>query len=151
MSATSSMSPVEVVVVTPRLAAVVRQQVGYAGMGDAQRRARPLLDAALRAADISPDGPRLTIWRPLAGGLVDYAPGIVIPRPIAEAGQVSLLTLPAGRASHLKLTGSYADLPTAWEQLFAGCAEHALSGLNWEVYTGADSDGPETDLYVLLG
>ena len=141
---------VDIVDVTPRLAAVVRQQVGYGDMGDAQRKARPLLDAALRAANIAPDGPRLTVWRPLDGGLVDYAPGLFIPRPIEEVGEVSLLTLPAGRAAHLRLTGSYAGLPGAWETLFAGCAGHARAGLNWEVYASSGPDGDETDLYALL-
>jgi effector-binding domain-containing protein len=150
MNTSSSMSPVEIVDVAPRLAAVVRRRVGYAEMGDAQRRARSLLEAALRVADVVPDGPRLTVWRTLGGGLVDYAPGVLIPKPIPEAGEVSLLTLPSGRAAHLMLTGSYASLPAAWEQLFSGCAGRALAGLNWEVYTAAGSDGGETDLYTLL-
>lgn len=146
----AAMSTVEIIDVAPRLAAVVRQPVGYAAMGDAQRKARPLLEAALRAADTVPDGPPLTIWRPLDAGLVDYAPGVFVPRAIAEAGEVSLLTLPAGQAAHLRLTGSYAGLPAAWERLFAGCAGRALAGLNWEVYTVADAEAPETDLYAML-
>ncbi|WP_336485913.1 GyrI-like domain-containing protein [Methylobacterium nigriterrae] len=153
MIATSaSMSPVRIVDVAPRLAAVVRRRVRYAEMGDAQRRARPLLEAALGAADVVPDGPPLTVWRPVDGGLVDYAPGLFVPRPIAATGEVSLLTLPAGQAAHLKLTGSYAGLPAAWERLFAGCEGRARTGLQWEVYTaaGANPEATETDLFALL-
>lgn len=144
--------PVAIIDVPARLAAVVRRQVRYSEMGDAQRRARPLLQAALRAAAVAPDGPPVTIWRPLEAGLVDYAPGLFVPRPIEEAGEISLLTLPAGQAAHLRLTGSYAGLPAAWERLFAGCEGRLRAGLNWEVYTRSetDSDAAETDLYVLL-
>lgn len=140
---------VSIIDVPPRLVAVVRCPVGYAQMGDAQRRARPLLQAALRTAGCSSDGPPLTVWRPLEGGLVDYAPGVFVPRPIPVAGEVSLLTLPAGQVAHLTLAGSYAELPAAWDQLFAGCAGRALAGLNWEVYTAQGAD-PTTDLYTLL-
>lgn len=150
ISESATMSAVMIIDMVPRLAAVVRQQVGYAAMGEAQRRARPLLEAALRAANIVPDGPHLTIWRPLGGGLVDYAPGVFVPTPIVESGEVSLLTLPAGRAAHLTLTGSYASLPAAWERLFEGCAGLSIAGLNWEVYNAAGSDTSETILYALL-
>ena len=153
MNATSvTMSPVRIIDVAPRLVAVVRRAASYAEMGSAQRRARPLLEAALRAAGVVPDGPPLTVWRPLDGGRVDYAPGVFVPRPIPAAGEVSLLTLPAGRAAHLKLTGSYASLPAAWEHLFAGCEGGARTGLRWEVYTaaGTNPDMAETDLFALL-
>ena len=136
----------------PHLVAVVRRAVGYTEMGDAQRRARPLLAAALSAADVMPNGPPLTVWRPLEGGLVDYAPGVSVARPITGTDEVSLLTLSAGRAAHLKLTGSYANLPAAWERLFVGCEGRARAGWQWEVYTaaGTDSEAAETDLFALL-
>ncbi|WP_162560903.1 hypothetical protein [Methylobacterium durans] len=70
----AALGPIGIVDVAPRLAAVVRQRVGYAEMGRAQRHARSLLEAALRDAGVAPDGPPLTVWRPLDGGLVDYAP-----------------------------------------------------------------------------
>ncbi|AWN43614.1 GyrI-like domain-containing protein [Methylobacterium durans] len=75
-----------------------------------------------------------------------------VPRPVAATGEVSLLTLPAGRAAHLRLTGSYAALPAAWERLLAGCEGRARTGLHWEVYTasGPDGDAAETDLFALL-
>lgn len=146
------MGPVRIVDVAPRHVAVVRRSVSYAEMGDAQRRARRLVEAALHDAGVAPDGPPLTVWRSLDGGLIDYAPGVFVPRPIVEVGQVSLLTLPAGRAAHLKLTGSFLGLPAAWKRLFSGCGTRARSGLNWEIYTasGADPDAAETDLYAML-
>ena len=144
--------PVTIIGVERRFAAVVRQEVGYAEMANAQRRARKVLDARLRDAGIAPAGPALTVWRPLGAGLVDYAPGVFVATPVAGMGEVSLLTLPAGRAAHLRLSGSYENLPAAWERLFAGCEGHALAGLNWEVYTtpGAGPDAAETDLFALL-
>jgi hypothetical protein len=151
MTATSDvLSPVRIIAVAARLVAVVRRSVSYAEMGDAQRRARPLLAAALRAADIVPDGPPLTVWRRLDDGRVDYAPGVFVPRAIAVAGEVSLLSLPAGQAAHLTLTGSYAGLPAAWERLFAGCEGRARTGLQWEVYKAAAADTVETELFAQL-
>ncbi len=144
------MSLVRIVEVAMRLVAVVRSPIGYAGMGDAQRRARPLLAAALRDAGIGPDGPSLTVWWPLEAGRVDYAPGVFLAPPIVETREVTLLTLPAGQAAHLTLTGSYGELPAAWERLFAGCTGRVRAGLNWEIYTVQGADAATTDLYTLL-
>lgn len=142
---------VEIVDVEPRLAAVVRKRVPMAEMPDAQRRARATLEAALKTADVTPLGPNLTVWRMPEGGAIDYAPGVFVAEPLAEAGEVTSMTLPAGRAAHLRLTGSYAGLPDAWGRLFKGCAGHELSGLNWEIYTASDSSADSrTDLYALL-
>lgn len=144
--------PVTTVEVVPRLAAVMRRTVGFAGMPEAQRRARTVVDAAVRAAGVALHGPWLTIWRRLDDGRIDYAPGRLIPEPIAEAGEVSLFTLPAGRAAHLTLTGSFAALPQAWETLFAARGEGGSAGLNWEIYADAElgPDRARTELFALL-
>lgn len=117
----------------------------------AQRRARVALETALKAADVAPLGPHLTVWRMPSGGVMDYAPGVFVETPISGNGEVSSLTLPEGRAAHLRLTGSYAGLPDAWGRLFKGCEGRELSGLNWEIYTAPDGSGTiQTDLYALL-
>lgn len=148
----SEVAEVRIVDVQPRLAAVVRGSVSFADMGQAQRAARRALDALPggRAAF----GPRLTIWRPPEAGLVDYAPGIIVPEPIEPFGDISLFALPAGRAAHLRLRGGYEKLPGAWQRLFGACAAEgiATAGLNWEIYAPEDA-GPEeagADLYALL-
>ena len=144
-------TPVEIVDVQPRFAAVVRKRVAMTDMPDVQRRARPALDTALKAAGVAPFGPNLTVWRMPDGGLIDYAPGVFIAKPLEGAGEVSSITLPEGRAAHLRLSGSYAGLPEAWNRLFKGCEGHELSGLNWEIYTASDSSTETlTDLYALL-
>ena len=152
MSATEfTTSPVEIVDVQPRIAAVVRKRVAMADMSDAQHRARLALEAALKNADIAPLGPNLTVWRMPEGGSIDYAPGVFIANPLEGAGDVSTITLPEGRAAHLRLIGSYAGLPEAWSRLFKGCEGHVLSGVNWEIYTASDGAAEvNTDLYALL-
>ena len=149
-AASSSFSPVTIVDVPTRFVAVVRRDVSFAEMGEAQRRARPLLQAALQAAEIAPASPPLTVWRMTGDGRVDYAPGVFVAQPLAATGEVSLLTLPAGQAAHLTLTGGYDQLPAAWERLFAGCAGRTRTGLNWEVYPAQNADAAKTDLYSLL-
>ena len=143
-------SPVEIVDVQPRFAAVVRKRVAMTDMPDAQRRARLALETALKAAD-APFGPHLTVWRMPDGGLIDYAPGVFVAKPLEVTGEVSSITLPEGRAAHLRLSGSYAGLPEAWSHLFKGCEGRELSGMNWEIYTASDSSTEtHTDLYALL-
>ena len=144
-------SPVEIVDVPERLAAVVRKRVPMSDIPDAQRRARSTLARALEAADMTPLGPTLTVWRMPEGGSMDYAPGVFVTKPLETGGDVSSMTLPAGRAAHLRLSGPYEGLPDAWGRLFRGCAGNDLAGTNWEVYTEQDGpSGPQTDLYALL-
>jgi effector-binding domain-containing protein len=109
------------------------------------------LETALKAAGVTPLGPNLTVWRMPEGGFMDYAPGVFVAEPLVETSEVSSFTLPEGRAAHVRLAGSYAGLPGAWARLFKGCVGRELSGMNWEVYTAADSSGEmHTDLYALL-
>lgn len=144
-------TPVEIVAVQPRLAAVVRKRVAMTDMPEAQRRARLALETALKAAGVTPLGPNLTVWRRPEGGSIDYAPGVFVAEPLEGSGEVSSITLPEGRAAHLRLRGSYAGLPEAWSRLFEGCGGGELSGLNWEVYTASDGSAEaQTDLYALL-
>jgi len=144
-------TPVKIVDVEPRLVAVVRKRVALTDMSNAQRRARLALDAALKATDVTPLGPKLTVWRIPEDGVIDYAPGVFVARPLEGAGEVTSFKLPEGRAAHLRLTGSYTDLPDAWNRLFKGCGGQKLSGLNWEIYTASDSAAEtHTDLYALL-
>lgn len=144
-------TPVEIIDVPPRLAAVVRKSVAMADLPAAQRSARRALTVALQAAGVTALGPDLTVWRMPSGGFMDYAPGVFVAEPLEQTGDVSSLTLPAGRAAHLRLSGSYASLPEAWSRLFGGCEGHELAGLNWEIYSIADGATPaQTDLYALL-
>jgi len=144
-------TPVEIVNVEPRFAAVVRKRVAMTDMPDAQRRARLALDAALKAADVTPLDLKLTVWRMPEDGMIDYAPGVFVVKPLEGTGEVSSFTLPEGRAAHLRLTGPYTGLPDAWNRLFKGCEGRELSGVNWEIYTASDSSAEmHTDLYALL-
>jgi effector-binding domain-containing protein len=144
-------TPVEIVDVEQRHVAVVHNRVAMAEIPDAQRRSRQALETALKAAGVAPVGPNLTVWRMPEGGLMDYAPGVFIDTPHLGTGEVQSFTLPAGRAAHVRLTGSYAGLPDAWGRLFKGCNGRELSGLNWEIYTSPDGAAEtQTDLYALL-
>lgn len=144
----------KVVRVQQQLVAAVRAPVALAGMAQAQREARRLLAAALKAAAIEPSGPRLTVWRPPKGGMIDYAPGVCVPHAFPCSGPVSLLTLPEGAAAHRVLRGPFDGMAGAWGQLFEDCTaeRHDLAGLNWEVYPAEDMapEAMETHLYALL-
>lgn len=74
--------------------------------------------------------------------------GSIVARRFDDRGDVVLSELPAGRAAHFALKGSFAGLPGAWQTLFDWCAAQKLtpSGVNWEIY-GVEQDA---DLYALL-
>jgi effector-binding domain-containing protein len=66
-----------------------------------------------------------------------------------------LSELPAGRAAHLLLKGSFEGLPDAWQTLFDWCRAEKLdlAGINWEVYSPWEGVEPamlETNLYAKL-
>jgi effector-binding domain-containing protein len=151
---TTQFSDMQVVPVAAQPAAIVRTQVAPSEMQAAQRRARSLLANALKDADVNVPAQAFTMWRPGSNGKTDYAPGIFLPQSMQAAGDVSLYTLPEGRAAHVKLTGGYEALPNAWQHLFASCKAQKLelAGVNWEVYAeaGSGSDATETNLYALL-
>jgi effector-binding domain-containing protein len=145
---------IEIVPVEPRLIAVIRDTVAFADLPRAQREARALLGATLRDAGIEDSGRPLTVWRPPEAGMIDYAPGVFVPEGFSVSGAVSLFTLPQGRAAHLRMRGSYAGLPDAWERVFSGIKAEGLrpAGLNWEIYATPDvaPEEAETDLYALM-
>jgi effector-binding domain-containing protein len=145
-------SDMQVVPVAARPAAIVQTQVLPSEMPAAQRRARPLLANALKDADVDTPAQAFTMWRAASNGKIDYAPGVFVPHSMQAAGDVSLYTLPNGRAAHVKLTGGFEALPDAWQHLFASCKAQKLelAGVNWEVYTEAGSSETQTDLYALL-
>jgi effector-binding domain-containing protein len=145
---------IAIVPVEPQLIAVIRNTVAFADLPRAQREARALLGATLREAGIEHSGRPLTVWRPPQGGMIDYAPGVFVPEGFSVSGAASLFTLPQGRAAHLRMRGSYAGLPDAWERVFSGINAEGLvpAGLNWEIYAAPDvpPEEAETDLYALL-
>lgn len=137
------------IVTTERqLTAVVRAKVPFAQIPDAQKSARAALGATLPSLDAGPAGRGMTRFRTPAGGALDMEMGSIVARRFDDRGDVVLSELPAGRAAHLAMKGSFAGLPGAWQTLFAWCSREGLtpSGVNWEIY-GAEQDA---DLYVLL-
>ena len=151
-AARTQFSDMQVVSVAAQPTAIVRTHVLPAEMGAAQRRARSLLANALKDADVNIPAQAFTMWRPGSNGKIDYAPGIFVPQSMQAAGDVSLYTLPEGRAAHVKLIGGYEALPGAWQHLFESCKAQKLelAGVNWEVYAEAGSGAAQTDLYALL-
>lgn len=148
------MTGTEVVQLEERSLAVVRKRVAMKDMGKAQREARALLAQTLAAAKVQPDDRAVTVWRSPEQGMIDYAPGRFLSAPVDVSGEVSLLKLPRGKAAHLRLVGSYEQLPEAWASLFRECKSKGLelAGLHWEIYAPADTapENMETDLYALL-
>jgi effector-binding domain-containing protein len=137
------------IVTTERqLTAVVKAKVSFPGIPDAQRSARTTLAATLPSLDVGAVGRGITRFRTPATDALDMEMGSIVTRRFDDHGDVVLSELPAGRAAHFALKGSFAGLPGAWQTLFEWCSAQNLtpSGVNWEIY-GAEQDA---DLYALL-
>ena len=142
-----------IVTVERQLTAVVRITVAMSELMQAQMASRAKIAQALPTLEAGTVGLGVTLWRPAAGGLY-MEPGVLVGRAFAAKGEVVPSELPAGRAAHYVLNGSYAGLPGAWQTLLGWCAEQGLerAGTQWEIYgpPNADEAKQETRLYALL-
>lgn len=131
-----------------RFTAVIKAKVPFAGIPGAQRSARATLVATLPSLEVGAVGPGITRFRTPAESALDMEMGSIVSRPFEDHGEIVLSELPAGRAAHHYMKGSFEGLPGAWQILFDWCSREGLtpSGINWEVY-GAEQDA---ELYVLL-
>jgi hypothetical protein len=138
-----------------RLTAIVRAQVPFAEIPEAQRSARVKVDAALPSLAAGPLSRTCTRFRTPADGMLEMEMGTIVARRFEPKGDVVPSDLPAGRAAHFLLKGPFDGLPGAWQTLFDWCKAEKLSlaGINWEIYSsweGVDPAKLETDLYALL-
>src|SRR5262245_1142739 len=145
----------EIVTVERQLTAVVRAKVPFARIPEAQRAARTAVDGILPSLDAGPAGRTCTRFKMPTEGLLDMEMGSIVARRFDARGEVVPSELPAGRAAHFRLNGSFDGLPAAWQTLFDWCkAERlSLSGISWEIYSewqGVDPKSLHTDLYTLL-
>ena len=144
-----------IVTVDRQITAVVRAKVPFAEIPGAQRSARAAVDGALPSLEAGPVGRPCTRFRTPADGALDMEIGTIVARTFSGKGDVVPSDLPAGRAAHFQLKGSFDGMPGAWQTLFAWCASEKLelAGINWEIYMpwqGVDPAKLETDLYALL-
>jgi hypothetical protein len=144
-----------IVTVERRLTAVVKTKVAFAKIPDAQRAARTAVDGALPSLDAGPLGRPCTRFRTPAASALDMEIGTIVARTFPAKDEVVPSDLPAGRAAHVLLKGSFDGLPGAWQTLFDWCTAEklTLAGINWEIYMpwqGVDPAKLETDLYALL-
>ena len=145
----SGLGKPDIVRITAASAAVEWGRVRFADIPQFQRGARARVDAALVLQGVA-DGLHLTFSRPSSGIEIEIAPGTMIDRAFAPTDALTVELIPAGRAAHLRLEGSYDQLAQAWRALMAWVTGRDLdcTGLFWEVYS--DPSGPVTDLYALL-
>jgi effector-binding domain-containing protein len=153
-SMTAKPGDCSIVTVERQLTAVVKTQVPMNEIPQAQRSSRSKIDAALKSLDVGPIGHSCTFWRPPTEGRLYMEPGVVVARAFEPAGEVVPSDLPAGRAAHFLLVGSFEGLPGAWNALLGWCRQEGLklAGANWEIY-GDHNDDPaklQTSLYALL-
>jgi effector-binding domain-containing protein len=141
-------SACKIVTVERRMTAVVKADVPFAQIPEAQRSARAKLQAVLPSLEAGPLGPTCTRWTPPANGKLPMEMGTIVARPVAAKDDVVPSDLPAGRAVHLSMKGPFDGLPGAWQTLFDWCKAEGLAtaGINWEIY-GAEQDA---ELYALL-
>lgn len=144
-----------IVTVERHLTAVVRADVPFGEIPQAQRSARTTIDAILPSLDVGALGRTCTRWTPPANGKLPMEMGMIVERPFPARDEVVPSDLPAGRAAFFLLTGPFDGLPKAWETLFGWCSAQKLTpaGINWEIYgewRDVDSAKLETELYVLL-
>jgi effector-binding domain-containing protein len=149
------MSACSIVTVERQLTAIVKASVPFAEIPMAQRSARAKVDAALPSLEAGPIGRSLTRSRTPSDGRLDMEIGTIVARSFAATGDVVPSDLPAGRAAHFQLKGSFEGMQGAWQTLFDWCKAEklALAGINWEIYSPWDGVDPaklETDLYTLL-
>ena len=131
-----------------QLTAVIRVSSPFDKMPETQRTARAALAAALPALEAGPLGRTCTRWARPTGSVLPMEIGVIVARPFEPRGEVVASELPAGRAVHLSMAGSFEGLPHAWRRLFDWCQKEKLTtaGINWEIY-GATRDA---ELYALL-
>jgi hypothetical protein len=144
-----------IVTVERQLTAVVRTRVPFPAIASAQRSARAAVSAALPSLQAGLVGRPCTRFCTPAKEALDMEIGTIVALPFQPKGEVVSSDLPAGRAAHFLLKGSFEGLPGAWQTLFEWCKAEKLelSGVNWEIYTpweGIAPAEPETDLYALL-
>ena len=143
-----------IVTVDRQPTAVVKATVPFAEIPQAQRAARATIDAGLPSLDAGPLGLTCTRWTPPQGGALAMEMGTIVARPIEARGEIVPSELPAGRAAHAVMVGSFDGMGAAWQKLFEWCQAEKLkpAGINWEVYgpTAADPAKQETYLYALL-
>jgi hypothetical protein len=131
-----------------RLTAVVRTASPFDKLPETQRTARLALAAALPSLAAGPVGAACTRWTRPTGSVLPMEIGVIVVHAFEPRGEVVPSELPAGRAVHLAMAGSFEGLPRAWQTLFDWCrAENlATAGINWEIYGAAEG----ADLYALL-
>jgi hypothetical protein len=150
------MEPSCSIVTTERqLTAVVKAQVPFVRVPEAQRLAREKVDAVLRSLDVGPLGRACTRFRTPGDGTLAMEMGAIVARRFEPRDEVVLSELPAGRAAHFLLKGSFQGLPGAWQTLFDWCRAEKLdlAGINWEIYSPWQDVEPaklETHLYAKL-
>lgn len=145
-----------IMTVERQLTAVVKTKVSFPEIANAQRSARAALAVALPTLQADPIGRPCTRFRTPAQTALEMEIGTIVGQPFPPQGEVVSSDLPAGRAAHFLLKGSFEGLPEAWRILFEWCKAEKLEllGINWEIYTpweGVDPDRLETDLYALVG
>jgi hypothetical protein len=145
-----------IVTVERQFTAVVQTKVPFAEIANAQRSARAAVTVALPTLQADPIGLPCTRFRTPAHAELEMEIGTIVGRAFSRRGDVVSSDLPAGRAAHFLLKGSFEGLPQAWQSLFDWCKAEKLDllGINWEIYTpweGVDPDRLKTDLYALLG
>lgn len=143
-----------IVTVERQLTAVVRVAAPMNRLMEAHQSSRAKINAALPKLDVGPLGLTCTRWKPPVDGVLTMEPGTIVAKDFAAMGDVVASELPAGRAAHFVLKGSFEGLGGAWGALFEWCAAQKLplAGVNWEVYgpTTADQSRQETYLYAKL-
>ena len=144
-----------IVAVERRLTAVVKAKVPFAQIPEAQRSARRQVADALPLLEAGSTGRPCTRFRTPAPEALEMEIGTIVARAFAPRGDVVPSDLPAGRAAHHVLKGSFEGMAGAWQTLFDWCKAEklALAGINWEIYTpweGVAEAELETDLFALL-
>lgn len=143
-----------IVTVDRQLTAVVKTKVPFAQIPDAQRAARKTIDEALPTLGAGPIGRICTRFRMPGDGGLDMEIGTIVARTFQAKGEVVPSELPAGRAAHFLLRGSFEGLPGAWQTLFGWCKAEKLdlAGINWEIYDGPHDEPARQSsaLYALL-
>lgn len=134
-------------------AAVLRATVAATALPEFFDRAYHAVADALERQGVGVAGPPMGVYHGMPGETVDVAAGFPTERTAVDAGDVTAVTLPGGRAAQVLHTGSYDDLADTYGRLVRWLGERGATPgpLMWESYlTEPQPGGDQSGLKTLI-
>lgn len=145
--------PIEIVTLEPVTVAALRESVPMAEMTQFFDRAFHAVAEAVGRQGVPFAGPPVGVYFGTPTDTVDVAAGFPLAGPFEPTGDVTTLTLPAGRAAQVVHVGSYDTMVGTYDRIAAWVREQGLDvdELMWETYlTEPTPDGDPSAMRTLI-